>query len=63
VGRYCIGPNLTMGNTWTWGMAKTKPYFHGEIWLYMFFIYLSFFLFEVFLLKFIFKCTKMRSIV
>jgi hypothetical protein len=61
---YCIGPNLTMGNTWTWGMAKTKPYFHCEIWLYMFFIYLSFFLsFWSFLLKFIFKCTKMRSVV
>jgi hypothetical protein len=48
VGRYCIGPNLTMGITWTWGMAKTKPYFHGDILVvHVFFnIYLSFFLFE-----------------
>jgi len=46
VGRYCIGPNLTMGITWTWGMAKTKPYFHGDILVvHVFFnIYLSFFL-------------------
>jgi hypothetical protein len=50
VGRYCIGPNLTMGITWTWGMAKTKPYFHGDILVvHVFFnIYLSFFLFEIF---------------
>ncbi len=43
---YCIAPNLTMGNTWTWGMAKTKPYFHGDILVvHVFFnIYLSFFL-------------------